>query len=122
MKKVKIKKNKIAIIFLMLFNLVPASVLAVSYTPMEAIPGFGKPTDLPGYIGAVYRFGLWTIGIAALLMIVIGGYMYLTSAGNTSQIGKAKDFIRDAIIGIALAMVSYLLLYTINPELVKMPF
>ncbi|KKP79587.1 MAG: hypothetical protein UR78_C0011G0001, partial [Candidatus Moranbacteria bacterium GW2011_GWF2_35_39] len=49
----------------------------------------------------------------------IGGYMYLTSAGNTAQTGKAKGVIFDAIAGLALALVSYVLLWTINPDLVK---
>lgn len=90
-----------------------------SYTPMETIPGFGAPTDFPGYIVAVYKFGLWTIGISALLMITLGGYIYLTSAGNASQVSKAKGVITDAIVGLILALVSWLLLYTINPDLVK---
>jgi len=90
-----------------------------SYTPMEKIPGFGAPADFPSYVMAVYKFGLWTIGISALLMITLGGYVYLTSAGNTSQTGKAKGIITDAIVGLILALVSWLLLYTIDPDLVK---
>ena len=100
----------------------PSLTLAAtySYTPMETIPGFGKPTSFSAYISAVYKFGLWTIGISALLMITLGGYMYLTSAGNTSQTGKAKGVITDAIIGIILALFSWLLLYTINPDLINL--
>lgn len=90
-----------------------------AYTPMEAIPGFGTPTDFPNYVMAVYNFGLWTIGISAMLMIAIGGFMYLTSAGNAAQIGSAKGVIIDAIVGLFLALTSWLLLYTINPDLVK---
>jgi hypothetical protein len=89
------------------------------YTPMEQIPGFGKPGDFPSHIMAVYNFGLWVVGLAALLMISIGGFIYITSAGNNSQTGKAKAIITDAIIGILMALTSYLLLYTINPALVQ---
>lgn len=88
------------------------------YTPMEEIPGFGKPTSDIEFILAVYKFGLWTIGIAAVLMISIGAFMYITSAGNTSTVTKAKGFIFDAIAGVILALTSYILLYTINPALV----
>ncbi len=86
---------------------------------MEPIPGSATTTDFPSYIRAIYKFGIWTVGIAALLMISIGGFMYLTSAGNTSKTGQAKEIITDAIIGVILALVSWLLLYTINPDLVK---
>jgi hypothetical protein len=44
--------------------------------------------------------------------------MYITSAGNTSTTGKAKGIIFDAIAGVILALLSYVLLYTINPALV----
>lgn len=91
-----------------------------NYTPMEKIPGFESVgSDFPSYIIAIYRFGLWTIGIAALLMIMIGGFMYITSAGNNAAMGKAKGVITDAMIGLILALTSYIILYTINPELLQ---
>lgn len=93
---------------------------STAYEPMEEIPGFGKPSDFPTYLMSVYKFGLWAIGICALLMITIGGYMYLGSAGNKATTETAKKIIVDAIAGLILAMVSYLLLYIINPDLVNL--
>ena len=89
------------------------------YTPMEEIPGFSKPTSYSEYITAIYKFGLWTVGISAVLMISVGAFMYITSAGNSNSVNKAKGIIVDAIAGIILAMVSYVLLYTINPKLLE---
>lgn len=92
------------------------------YSLLEGIPGFaeaGTSVDFPVYIMYLYNFGIWTIGICAMFMIALGGYMYLTSAGNTSGTGKAKGIITDAIVGLVLALASYLILYTINPDLVK---
>jgi hypothetical protein len=92
-----------------------------TYTPMESIPGQATtPSDFYDYISAVYKFGIGAVGIAALLMITIGGYMYITSAGNTSLMDSAKGVITDAIVGVLLAMGAYLLLYIINPELVQL--
>jgi len=90
-----------------------------TYTPMEKIPGSTSISDFPSYVKAIYKFGIWTIGIAALLMIMIGGFMYMTSAGNNATMGKAKGYITDALIGLVMAMTAYLLLYTINPDLVN---
>ncbi len=90
-----------------------------AYTPMEEIPGQGKPTDFYSYINAIYKFGIGAVGICAMLMIIVGGYMYMTAAGNNSSMEKAKTVITDAIIGLILAMASYLILYFINPDLVK---
>ena len=118
MKRKKILFLCVAIVAALVF--LPKSVLATyTYTPMEQIPGFSATGDFPTYITNLYKFGLWTIGLAALLMISIGGFMYITSAGNNALMGKAKGIITDAIIGVLLAMVTYLLLYTINPDLVK---
>jgi hypothetical protein len=100
---------------------VPTDVSAqYSYTPLEKIPGTdtnsGKMAD---YIQAIYKFALWSVGIAAMFMLAIGGMMYLTSAGNTSQTSAAKKVIEDALVGLVLAFIAWLILYVINPDLVK---
>jgi len=120
-KQQKITKRSCLYLFYIAFLLFPlASIASLNYTPMEDIPGYGKVSDFPQFILAVYNFGIWTIGICAMLMIIIGGMMYITSAstGNASSTGKAKGFIVDALIGLIMALTAYLILYTINPELV----
>jgi hypothetical protein len=109
----------LSIVLLMTIVLPAATLAQFSYTPMENIPGFGSASDFPTYITNVYKFGVWTIGICAMLMIMIGGFMYLTSAGNNAAMGKAKVIITDALIGLILALASYVILYEINPELIK---
>lgn len=117
----KIKKVSLSIWAASVFFFFPASVLAgpFDYVPMEKIPGFNVSGNFPDYIMAVYKFGIWSVGIAALLMIMVGGFMYITSAGNNASMEKAKGIIFDSVIGILLALTAYLLLYVINPELVK---
>ncbi|PJA88369.1 MAG: hypothetical protein CO139_03580 [Candidatus Moranbacteria bacterium CG_4_9_14_3_um_filter_36_9] len=89
------------------------------YTQMESLPGFADTSDFYVYISNLYKLGIWAVGISAMLMIVIGGYMYATSAGNNASMEKAKEVITDALIGLILAMTSYVLLYIINPDLVR---
>ncbi|MCX6765409.1 MAG: hypothetical protein NT136_00320 [Candidatus Moranbacteria bacterium] len=87
---------------------------------MEKIPGFETAaTTFPSYILSITKFAIWTVGIAALLMITIGGFMYMTSAGNTSRMESAKKVIFDALFGLLIALAAWLLLYVINPDLVK---
>jgi hypothetical protein len=94
------------------------------YKLLEAFPGFFDKgqvmTDFPGMILAIYKFGIWTVGIAGFFMLVVGGFMYMASAGNTSSAGSAKGIVIDALIGIAAALGAYLFLYVINPDLTKM--
>ena len=94
------------------------------YILLESLPGFfqagNEMTDFPGLILAIYKFGIWTIGISGLFMLTIGGIMYMGSAGNTSTAGTAKGIITDALIGVFAAMAAYLILYVINPDLIKL--
>lgn len=118
---IKIKKifSVIFAVFFVLFFPVTIFAGPFDYTPMEKIPGFEVSGSFPDYILAIYKFGIWAVGIAALLMIMIGGFMYITSAGNNASMEKAKGIIFDAIAGVILALTAYLLLYVINPELTK---
>ncbi|TAK95556.1 hypothetical protein EPO05_03830 [Patescibacteria group bacterium] len=90
-----------------------------SYQPVEPIPGFSLTSDFPTFVTNLYKFGLWAVGISALIMITIGAFFYMTAAGNSSQAGTAKKIITDALIGLIVAMVAWLILYVINPNLVN---
>jgi hypothetical protein len=50
---------------------------------------------------------LFLLGSIAVIMIVIGGIRYTTSNGESSQIKSAKDTIMYAIVGLAIAILSY---------------
>ena len=95
-----------------------SSSSGLQYPLLEKIPGTeGLGSDLPGYLKAIYKVALIIVILSAVLMISIGGFMYLTSAGNTSYMETSKGVIWDAIIGLIVALVAWLLLNTINPDL-----
>ena len=58
----------------------------------------------------------------AILMIVVGGVQYTISWASSSAKGEAKTRIFSAIGGLVLALLSYLILQTINPALVTPSF
>jgi hypothetical protein len=116
--------------FFLIFDLIivkQAEVVSAAekfqYVPLENIPGSenitSKPVTFYQYIYAIYKFGIWTVGIVAIFMIIFGGYTYITSAGNNSSMETAKKIITDAIVGLIMALTAYLLLYVINPDLVR---
>ncbi|MEJ0021935.1 MAG: pilin [Candidatus Doudnabacteria bacterium] len=79
------------------------------------------PKDLPICVNQIY---IWSLGISALLamlILVIGGYYYMTASGNAEQSGKGIQMIWSAVIGLGLLFAAYLLLHTINPDLVNFP-
>ncbi|MFA6918632.1 MAG: pilin [Patescibacteria group bacterium] len=84
--------------------------------------GAGK-NILGEYINLWYTFLVGVAGLLAMVMIVFGGVNWLTSGGSSSAIGDAKKTISSALIGLTLALLSYVLLQIINPNLLslKMP-
>lgn len=78
----------------------------------------GKTTSLDDYVKSIYRFALALTAIAALVSLIIGGIVYITSETISSK-ENAKEYIWNAVIGLLLAVSAYLILYTINPDLVS---
>ena len=54
----------------------------------------------------VLDFLLSIVGILAIIMLVVGGIMYLTAAGNEDQIDTGKKIVKWSIVGIAVALAS----------------
>ncbi len=74
---------------------------------------------LAQYVSAVYNFLLGAALIAAAVMIVYGGFLYILGA-TMGSIEKGKSIIQDAIIGLVLVFGTYTLLATLNPATVRL--
>jgi len=93
-----------------------------TYTLLQSLPQEGddlsENVTLEQYLTWAFRFVLALAGFLAVMMIVIGGVEYIISGASESMRGEAKKRIENAIWGLVMALVSYLVLYTINPSLV----
>lgn len=94
-----------------------------TYTLLEPLPFVGgelsENVTLEQYLGWAYRFVLSIAAFLAVLQITIGGVMWIASGANEKTRGEAKAKIESAIWGLVLAFAAYLVLYTINPQLVS---
>ena len=97
---------------------------AFAYTPLESLPNVtGKETvTLGGYLSNIYALGIGLAGVLAVLMIVIGGIQYVGSGMSPSGKNDARDRITNAILGLLLALHSWIILNTIDPNLVSLKF
>ena len=78
-------------------------------------------TETPaGYIARLYQFGLMIAGLAAFGSIIFGSVKYILSAGSITNQQDAKDQITQAILGLVLLLGAFIILYTINPDLVSL--
>lgn len=50
---------------------------------------------------------VWIAGIGSLFMIMIAGFMFMTSAGDSKKVGTAKNALSAAIIGLAITVLGW---------------
>lgn len=62
----------------------------------------------------VLDFILSIIGVLAVIMLIIGGLVYLTSAGDTKRIETGRNIVKYALIGITVALASLILIRTVE--------
>jgi hypothetical protein len=63
--------------------------------------------DILIIIANVIRIATAFAGALAVIFIIVGGIFYVISAGNPSNIKRAKDILTNAIIGLIIAGVAY---------------
>lgn len=68
--------------------------------------GLGN-TDIRIIIGNVIRVVLGFLGVIAVILILYGGWLYMTSQGEAQQIEKAKQVIISAVIGLVIVLTSF---------------
>jgi hypothetical protein len=72
------------------------------------------------YIAGWFKYAVGIGALLGVMVAMIGGFLWVISAGNAQKIGEAKKWITNGIIGIVLLATSYIILYQINPELTKL--
>jgi type IV secretory pathway VirB2 component (pilin) len=78
--------------------------------------------SLTNYLQGLYRLLIGVGAIFAVVMIIIAGYQWIFSGGSADKTGAAKKRILSAVIGLILALLSYVILNTITPRLVALRF
>jgi len=53
------------------------------------------------------NFALSFLGLIAVILILWGGFKWMTAGGNDDQVGEAKKIIIAAVIGLAIIMSAY---------------
>ena len=102
-----------AVVFL--FNTVPAYAQLISPTDQpgrlaEATGGEGSFRNL---LLTFLNFFLGFLGLLAVIMVIYGGILYVTAAGNQENIDKGKKIIMYAVVGIVIILLAFALVNTI---------
>jgi cytochrome bd-type quinol oxidase subunit 2 len=112
--------TNIVLLFIVIFSLVTGARLEAA--PIRGLEFLGEaPSNIN--IGElfvkIYNFGIGLVALAAFIALVLAGVLYLTAGDNESRATQAKQWIWNAVIGLVIALLSYLILFSINPDLVK---
>lgn len=75
---------------------------------------------LPRYIMSIYNYGLVIIGILATFVLMGAGILWLVSGGDSGKITQAKELIGGSVAGIIILVCAWVILNTVNPELVNL--
>ena len=82
-------------------------------TPNEVLPagigietGLGT-TDVRVTIARIIRVAMGLLGIIAVVVILIGGFTWMTAGGNEEKVGEAKKWIFAGITGLQIVLSAY---------------
>ncbi|MFH1142498.1 MAG: hypothetical protein V1695_02185 [Candidatus Uhrbacteria bacterium] len=84
-------------------------LLQISETDTRTIgdvAGLGTE-DLSAVIAQIIRAILGFLGVVAVVIIIWGGFLWMTSGGETEKVGKARKFIIMGIVGLAIVFSAY---------------
>lgn len=77
---------------------------------------YTKPSNV---VWNIVRFVLLALGGVAVIMIIVGGFQYATSQGESAAITKAKNTILYAVIGLVVALSAAGIVTFITSNIIK---
>lgn len=104
-----------------LLGLVLATVLFIDPAFAQLIDPSDSPSNIQGATGSegsfrsilrtIINFVLYFLGLIATIMVIYGGFLYITSQGEDTE--KAKKVLMYAVIGIVIILISFALVNTL---------
>ena len=100
-----------------LIGILLASIFCLSMLPVSAATLGGlddtagnagyTQKDLLGLVGGATNLVLSFLGVIFLVIMMIGGYIWMTAAGNEAKVGLAIKLITSGVIGLVIVAGSY---------------
>lgn len=108
-------KTFFSVLFLTTLLILPYFVFADASTANPSLTKLIEVAEQGGYkeqslaviVGTVISAALSLLGGIFLILIIIGGYDWMTAEGNEQKVEKAQNYIRRAMIGLAITLSSW---------------
>lgn len=86
-------------------GLIDQNALGTQYAGQIGLGG----ADIRTTIASIIRTAMGLLGIVAVVIILIGGFTWMTAGGNDDKVGEAKKWIIAGVIGLAIILSAYAL-------------
>lgn len=80
--------------------------------------GPGELLSLPELIGRIISIGIYLSGLVVFLILIYGGFIWMTAQGDTDKVDKAQKMISAAVVGLAILLSAYAITAFVVSELV----
>jgi len=106
------KTLKLILFAAILFVAIASGEMAVAQTPQQVQAGVdsiggGNSPAFELTLRTIINTFLYLLGAIAVVMLIYGGFKYVTSAGDSSAVSSAKSTILYAVVGIVVALSAY---------------
>ena len=66
-------------------------------------------TKVNGLVEDIINIFSWVVGVISVIMIIFGGFKYITSGGDAGKVTSAKNTILYALVGLVIAALAQLI-------------
>mgnify|MGYP007060687272 CR=1 FL=1 len=102
-----------AITILSVIPTASAAIIGSGDLPSNLGEATGGESSLRAIIVKVINYFLGFLGLVAVIMIIYGGFTYVTAAGKQEAVDSAKKTILYAIVGIVIILLSFAIVNTV---------
>lgn len=112
----KLAKNKVvmAIMFTLVVGMFFAPVVMAEASPVNFGLSYAESTglgnrDIRATVASIIKVAMGLLGIVAVVIILIGGFEWMTAGGSDDKVGEAKKRILYGVMGLAIILSAYAL-------------
>jgi uncharacterized membrane protein len=98
----------LAVLSLLTPTLVAATAGEVNFGVNQISETIGLSASDPREVAArIINVALGFLGIIAVVIVLYGGFMWMTAAGNEERISKAKQILTAGVIGLVIVIMAW---------------
>ncbi|OGG43672.1 hypothetical protein A2841_03710 [Candidatus Kaiserbacteria bacterium RIFCSPHIGHO2_01_FULL_48_10] len=90
----------------------------LGFVSIVCLPFLISYSTIGTLLNGLFQLAIGLGAIAAVIMLVVGGFQYMTQDAVGGQ-KEARARIQGAVVGLILLLLSYLILFVINDEILK---